>query len=67
MVSSHAIDERALVCFGGYGSQPTHVQPGSTFISGLGSGGWMNELHLFDLQEGVVTMHKLTLYIQLGI
>ena len=52
-----AVDERTLVCFGGYGSEPTHVQPGSTFTKGYGSEGRTNEFHLFDTQEGIVTNH----------
>ena len=47
-----AMNERTLVCFGGWGSEPTHVQPGSTF-----SDGWTNEFHLFDTQEGIITNH----------
>ena len=46
------MNERTLVCFGGYGSEPTHVQPGSTF-----SGGRTNEFHLFDIQEGIIANH----------
>ena len=60
-----AINERALVCFGGYGSHQTHVQSGATFMRGIGSGGWINEFHLFDIQEGIVIMHKLLPYIHL--
>ena len=47
-----AVNERTLVCFGGYGSEPTHVQPGSTI-----SEEWTNEFHLFDTQEGIITNH----------
>ena len=50
-----AINERTLVCFGGYGSEPTHVQPGSTFTKNIRSDGWTNEFHLFDIQEGIIT------------
>ena len=52
-----AVNERTLVCFGGYGSEPTHVQPGSTFTRDTGSIGWTNEFHLFDTQEGIITNH----------
>ena len=51
-----AVSERTL-CFGGYGSRPTHVQPGSSFTRGYGSKGWTNESHLFDTQEGIITNH----------
>ena len=52
-----AVNERTLVCFGGYGSEPTHVQPGSTFTRVGGSVGRTNEFHLFDTQEGIITNH----------
>ena len=53
-----AVNERTLVCFGGYGIEPTHVQPGSTFTRNIfGSDGWTNEFHLFDTQEGIITNH----------
>ena len=48
-----AINEKTLVCFGGYGSDPTCVQPGSTFTCDYGLDGWTNELHFFDTQEGI--------------
>ena len=48
-----AVNERTLVCFGGQGSEPAHVQPGSTFTEGIGSVGGTNEFHLFDTQEGI--------------
>ena len=52
-----AVNERTLVCFGGYASEPPHVQPGSTFTGDRGSNGWTNEFHLFDTQEGIITNH----------
>ena len=52
-----AVNERTLVCFGGYGTEPTHVQPGSTFTRDSGSEGRTNEFHLFDIQEGIITNH----------
>ena len=52
-----AVNERTLVCFGGLGSEPTHVQPGSTFTRDYGSEGRTNEFHLFDTQEGILTNH----------
>ena len=52
-----AVNERTLVCFGGWGRVPTHVQPGSTFTRNIGSVGRTNEFHLFDTQEGIVTNH----------
>ena len=52
-----ALNEKTLVCFGGYGIKPTHVQPGSTFNRDIGSEGWTNEFHLFDIQEGIITNH----------
>ena len=52
-----AVNERTLVCCGGYGSEPTHVQPGSTFTRDSRSGGRTNEFHLFDTQEGIITNH----------
>ena len=52
-----AVNERTLVCFGGYGREPTHVLPGSTFTWGYGNRGWTNEFHLFDTQEGIITNH----------
>ena len=52
-----AVNERTLVCFGGYASEPTHVQPGSTFTTHIRSRGWTNEFHLFDTQEGIITNH----------
>ena len=51
------VNERTLVCFGGWGSEPTHVQPASTFTTGIMSKGWTNEFHLFDTQEGIITNH----------
>ena len=47
-----AVNERTLVCFGGFSSALTHVQPGSTFSCGL-----TNEFHLFNIQEGIITNH----------
>ena len=52
-----AVNERTLVCFGGYGSEPTHVQPGSTFTRIGGREGRTNEFHFFDTQEGIITNH----------
>ena len=52
-----AVDKRTLVCFGGYGSEPTHVQPGSTFTRDYQIRGWTNEFHLFDTQEGIIISH----------
>ena len=52
-----AVNERTLVCFGGWGSEPTYVQPGSTFTRVSGSKGRTNEFHLFDTQEGIITNH----------
>ena len=52
-----AVNQRTLVCFGGNGSEPTHVQPGSTFTRYKGSEGRTNEFHLFDTQEGIITNH----------
>ena len=52
-----AVNERTLLCFGGWGSEPTHVQPGSSFTRHRGSIGWTNEFHLFDTQEGIITNH----------
>ena len=52
-----AVDERTLVCFGGWGSESTHVQPGSTFTRIGGREGRTNEFHLFDTQEGIITNH----------
>ena len=52
-----AVNERTLACFGGYSSEPTHIQPGSTFTKDVGSNGWTNEFHFFDIQEGIVTNH----------
>ena len=51
-----AVNERTLVCFGGWGSEPTHVQPGSTFTRVIGREGRTNEFHLFDTQ-GIITNH----------
>ena len=45
-----AVNERTLVCFGGYGSKP-----GSSFIRRIGSNDYTNEIHLFDIQEGIIT------------
>ena len=50
-----AVNERILVCFGGYGNKPVDAQPGSTFIEDIGSAGWTNELHLFDIIRGIIT------------
>ena len=47
--------------FGGYGIPTGPTQPGSTFIRNTGSsdgGGWTNEFHLFDLQEGIYVIYK---------
>ena len=52
-----AVNERTLVCFCGWGSEPTHVQPGSTFTKGYGIVVRTNEFHLFDTQEGIITNH----------
>ena len=52
-----AVNERTLACFGGYGSEPTHVQPGSTFTRVSRREGLTNEFHLFDTQEGIITNH----------
>ena len=49
-----AVSERTLACFGGYGCEPRHVQPGSTFTRDKGSDGWTNEYHLFDIQKGII-------------
>ena len=51
-----AVNERTLVCFGGYGSEPRHPH-GSTFTRDRGSREWTNEFHLFDTQEGIITNH----------
>ena len=51
------VNERTIVCFGGYGSESTNVQPGSTFTRISGSDGRTNEFHLFDTQEGIITNH----------
>ena len=48
-----AVNETTLVCFGGYGREPTHVQPGSVLTRVSRSEGWTNEFHLFDTQEGI--------------
>ena len=45
-----------LGVFGGHGIPTGPTQPGSTFIrhTGFSDGrGWTNELHLYDLQEGI--------------
>ena len=52
-----AVNEKTLVCFGGYGREPTHVQPGSAFTTVSGSEGRTNEFHLFDTQAGIITNH----------
>ena len=39
--------------FGGFGIPTGPTQPGSIFTKYTGSGGWTNEFHLFDLQEGM--------------
>jgi N-acetylneuraminic acid mutarotase len=43
-----------LVLFGGFGFLSEPTQPGSVFMKdrGLTEGGWTNELHVFDLNEG---------------
>lgn len=43
-----------LVLFGGYGIPSGPTQPGSEFVKSKysDSGGWTNELHVFDLKEG---------------
>ena len=48
-----AVNERTLACFGGYSCEPKYAQPGSTFTKDVGSNGWTNEFHLFDIQEGI--------------
>ena len=58
-----AVNERFLVCFGGWGSEPTHVQPGSTFTPYIEYSGQTNEFHLFDIQEGIiVALYQLVCY-----
>ena len=50
------VNKKTLACFGGYCNAPT--KPGSTFTRNtkLANGsGWTNELHLFDLQEGILS------------
>ena len=39
-----AVGERTLACFGGYGIVPDHEE----------RSGWTNELHLLDVQEGIL-------------
>lgn len=49
-----AYQDRELVLFGGYGF-PKLSQPGAEFIEDTwcsDDGGWTNELHTFDLENG---------------
>ena len=59
-----AVNERTLACYGGFGTAPTHVQIGSTFTRSIGREGQTNEFHLFDIQEGIITINP-PLYVQL--
>ena len=56
------VDEKTLGCFGGYGNPPTKE---SSFIKKRKSAhghGWTNELHLFDVQQGILFPSSITLY-----
>ena len=46
-----------LVLFGGYGISSGPSQPGAKFVRSKNSlgRGWTNELHVFDLKEGIIT------------
>ena len=47
---------KKLVIFGGYGIPSGPTQPGAQFIEDLtetDGRGWTNEIHIFDLEEGV--------------
>ena len=64
-----AVDDETLGCFGGYGTDPTKVLSGSTFIRDkryTNTQGWTNEFHLFNVQSGtfnIICFDLLTLYI----
>ena len=50
-------NKKRVAIIGGYGPPPASLQPGASFITdkrynhGLGSGGWTNEIHIFDTDE----------------
>ena len=48
------VNERTLICFGGYGRNRSNIQPGSTFTRIRGCDGLTNEIHLFDIQKGII-------------
>ena len=53
---------RKLVLFGGYGIPSDPTQPGAQFIKNAihndGISVWTNELHIFDLEEGVCVWYE---------
>ena len=56
MVTYHeeAVGETSLAVLAGYGKPKILIQPGSTFIQKTDTGwGWTNELHLFNLTNGM--------------
>ena len=50
-----AVDDRKLVCFGGFGLGSEHIQPGATFTNLFDGRGYTNEFHVFDIIEGTCT------------
>ena len=50
------VDVTSIAVFAGYGKPVTPIQPGSTFIQNTNytdGRGWTNELHLFNLTNGM--------------
>ena len=58
MVTYHeeTVGETSIAVFAGYAKPTAPIQPGSTFIQNTkftDGGGWTNELHLFNLTNGM--------------
>ena len=47
-----------LAVFGGYGIPDGPLQPGSSFIKDTDGSGWTNELHMYDVKDGMYTCTK---------
>ena len=50
---------KKLVLFGGHGIPSGPTQPGAQFIGGRDGSGCTNELHIFDLEEGVCVCYRI--------
>ena len=55
-----------LAVIGGHGLPTGPTQPGSTFIKNTmftDGKGWTNEIHVFDISQGIATLHNLNIII----